>query len=38
MKQDLLKERLFEEVKKRGLITEQKTGSKDFTEMISGGI
>lgn len=35
MKQDLLKERLFEEVKKRGLITEQKTGSKDFTEMIS---
>ena len=35
MKPDLLKERLFEEVKKRGLITEQKTGSKDFTGMIS---
>ena len=29
------KNKLFEEVKKRGLIVEQKTGSKDFTEMIS---
>ena len=31
---DNLKDRLFEEVKRRGLIV-QKTGSKDFTEMIS---
>jgi hypothetical protein len=35
MEKDFLKDRLFEEVKKRGLIVEQKTGSKDFTEMIS---
>jgi hypothetical protein len=35
MEKDYLKDRLFEEVKKRGLIVEQKTGSKDFTEMIS---
>jgi hypothetical protein len=30
-----LKNRLFEEVTKRGLLTEQKTGSKDFVEMVS---
>ena len=29
------KNRLFEEVTKRGLLTEQKTGSKDFVEMVS---
>lgn len=30
-----LKSKLFEEVKKRGLIVEQKTGTKEFVEMIS---
>ena len=30
-----LKAKLFEEVKKRGLIVEQKTGTKEFIEMIS---
>jgi hypothetical protein len=30
-----LKSKLFEEVKKRGLIVEQKTGTKEFIEMIS---
>jgi hypothetical protein len=34
MNQDF-KDRLFEEVTKRGLLTEQKTGSKDFVEMVS---
>ena len=29
------KNRLFDEVKKRGLISEQKTGGKDFVEMVS---
>jgi hypothetical protein len=29
------KDRLFEEVTKRGLISEQKTGTKDFVEMVS---
>lgn len=32
---DKFKNALFEEVKKRGLIVEQKTNSGDFTEMIS---
>jgi len=30
-----LKEILFEEVTKRGLLSEQKTGTKDFVEMVS---
>ena len=34
MDQDM-KNRLFEEVTKRGLLTEQKTGTKDFIEMVS---
>ena len=34
MDQDF-KNRLFEEVTKRGLLTEQKTGTKDFIEMVS---
>lgn len=34
MNQDF-KNRLFEEVTKRGLISEQKTGTKDFIEMVS---
>ena len=29
------KNRLFDEVKKRGLISEQKVSSKDFVEMVS---
>jgi hypothetical protein len=29
------KDRLFEEVTKRGLITEQKTGTKEFVELVS---
>lgn len=29
------KDRLFEEVTKRGIIVEQKTGTKDFVEMVS---
>jgi len=34
MDQDF-KNRLFEEVTKLGLLTEQKTGTKDFVEMVS---
>jgi hypothetical protein len=34
MNQDF-KDRLFEEVTKLGLLTEQKTGTKDFVEMVS---
>jgi hypothetical protein len=30
-----IKKKLFEEVKKRGLVVEQKSGTSDFTEMIS---
>lgn len=32
---DNLKKKLFEEVKKRGLVLEQRSGTGDFTEMIS---
>jgi len=35
MNEKQLRDKLFEEVKKRGVITEQKTGTKDFVELMS---
>lgn len=35
MKNELLKDRIYEAIKQNELLTEQKTGTKDFVEMIS---
>ena len=35
MKNEILKDRIYEAIKQNELLTEQKTGTKDFVEMVS---
>lgn len=35
MKNEILKDKIFEVIKQQELLTEQKTGTKDFVEMVS---
>ena len=35
MKNEILKDKIFEAIKQQELLTEQKTGTKDFVEMVS---
>jgi len=35
MKNEILKDKIFEVIKQQELLTEQKTGTKDFIEMVS---